>query len=244
MIVLRSVVFNIYYIAWTLLLGILYLPMLALPARWLEPPIRAWLSGFLWGARVIVGIRWRVEGRENLPAGPCIVASKHQSAWETFFFHLLLDCPVYILKKELFSIPLVGWYMRKTGMVGIDRKAGGAALKYMLRGAEERIGQGRPIVIFPEGTRVAPGDASKPYQPGVAALYSRLGARAPVVPVALNTGVFWGRNSFIKRPGEVVVRILPPIPPGLDKKAFLSTLHDQIEETTAELCGVPTSRVP
>lgn len=242
--VLRSSVFNVFYVAWTLLLGVLYLPLLALPARWLDPPVRFWLRGFLWGARLLVGIRWRVEGRENLPAGACIIAAKHQSAWETFFFHLLLDRPVYILKKELFSIPLVGWYMRKVGTVAIDRKAGAAALKYMLREAEDRVAHGRQIVIFPEGTRVAPGAASKPYKSGVAALYGRLGERAPVVPVALNTGLFWGRNSFIKRPGEVVVRILPPLPAGLDKKVFLATLHDRIEGATGDLCGVAAPQVP
>ncbi|MGC2857382.1 lysophospholipid acyltransferase family protein [Novispirillum sp. DQ9] len=237
MIILRSIVFNIFYVLWTLLLGLAYLPMLLLPARWIDAPIRVWLRGFLLGAWVLLGIRWRVEGRENLPAGACIVASKHQSAWETFFFHLLLDRPVYILKKELFSIPLVGWYMRKVGTVAIDRKAGAAALKYMLREADDRVAKGRQIVIFPEGTRVAPGAPSKPYKPGVAALYARLGDRAPVVPVALNTGLFWGRNSFLKRPGMVVVRILPPIPAGLDKQVFMTTLHDRIEAATADLCG-------
>lgn len=233
---LRSVLFNIVYVAWTLLLGVLYLPLLALPPRYLDGPMRFWLRGFLWAGRVILGIRWRVEGRENIPRGACIIAAKHQSAWETFFFHLLLDRPVYILKKELFSIPLVGWYMRKTGMIGIDRKAGATALKLMMRGADERFAEGRPIIIFPEGTRVAVND-SKPYQPGVAALYARVGDRAPVVPVALNTGLVWGRNSFIKRPGEVVVRVLPPIPAGLDKKTFLDTLRTQIETNTRELCG-------
>ncbi|MFA7431641.1 MAG: lysophospholipid acyltransferase family protein [Rhodospirillaceae bacterium] len=243
MVVVRSVLFNTFYVTWTLLLGTLLIPFLLLPPRFLDRPVRFWLRGFLVGAWVIAGIRWRVEGRENLPKGPCIIASKHQSAWETFFFHLLVDHPVYILKKELFSVPFAGWYMKKTGMIGIDRKAGGMALKVMLRGADERIAQGRQIILFPEGTRVAP-HTSHPYQPGVAALYARAGDRAPVVPVALNTGLFWGRNKFLKHPGEVVVRIMPPIPPGLDKKVFLDILRERIDTATAELCGDGPPQVP
>ncbi|KJS36876.1 MAG: acyl-phosphate glycerol 3-phosphate acyltransferase [Rhodospirillaceae bacterium BRH_c57] len=243
MVFIRSVLFNIFYILWTVVVGTLYLPLLLLPARFLDGPIRFWLRGFLVGAWVFAGIRWRVEGRENLPNGPCILASKHQSAWETFFFHLLVDRPVYVLKKELFNIPLAGWYMRKTGMIGIDRKAGGTALKAMLRGADQRIAEGRPIILFPEGTRVPP-HGFHPYQPGIAALYGRVGGHAPVVPVALNTGMFWPRKSFLKRPGEVVVRIMPPLPPGLDKKVFLETLRTEIDTATAELCGDPPPQVP
>lgn len=232
----RSLLFNVFYVAWTAALGVLYLPLLALPRRFLLPGVRLWVRGILGAARLLTGIRWRVEGRENLPSGPCIVAAKHQSAWETFFFHILLAEPVYILKKELLHIPLVGWYMRKAGMIGIDRKAGAGALKLMMRHAQAALDDGRQIVIFPEGTRVAP-QASRPYQPGVAALYSRFGHRVPVVPVALNTGLFWGRRSFVKRPGEVVVRILPPVAPGLDKKAFLETLRTRIEDASTALCA-------
>lgn len=233
--VIRSTLFNIYYVLWTLVLGTLLLPLLAAPHKVVLAGIKLWLRGFIGGAHLIAGIKWRIEGLENLPEGACIVASKHQSAWETFFFHFLVADPVYILKKELLHIPLVGWYMRKTGMLAVDRKAGGAALKYVLRGAEEKLANGRQIIIFPEGTRVAP-LAEHPYQPGVAALYARFGSRYPVIPVALNTGMFWGRKSFTKRPGTVVVRILPAMPPGLDKKAFAEELRRRIESATAELC--------
>lgn len=240
MVVLRSLLFNIFYIFWTLLLGTLYLPLLAGPRRLLMPFIRFWLRGFLWAARLICGIRWRVEGRENLPQGACIIAAKHQSAWETFFFHLLLDDPAYVLKKELLSLPLVGWQMRKAGSIAIDRKAGMGALKQVLKQAEPVIAANRQIIIFPEGTRVPP-LTDAPYHPGISALYSRFSGssatpQAPVVPVALNSGVMWGRNAFLKHPGTVVLRILPPMDGDLDKKTFLKRLKSTIDETSNELC--------
>lgn len=240
MIVLRSMLFNLFYVFWTFSLGFLYLPLLAGPRALLMPFVRFWLRGFIVGARVICGIRWRVEGRENLPQGACIVASKHQSAWETLFFHLLLDDPAYILKKELLRIPLVGWYMHKAGSIAIDRKAGMGALRQVLTRAEPVLAAGRQIIIFPEGTRVPP-LADTPYHPGVSALYGRFSKaeatpHAPVVPVAVNSGVMWGRNSFLKRPGTVVLRILPPIEGDLDKKTFLKRLKSTIDETSRELC--------
>lgn len=235
---LRSVLFNIYYIVWTLLMGVVYLPLLVvLPKRAFTSMVRIWLNGLIGGARVLVGIRWRIEGKENLPQGACIVVSKHQSAWETLFFHILLADPVYVLKKELLSIPLVGWYMRKTGMIAIDRNAGASALRGMLKQADAVLAENHQIVIFPEGTRVIPGD-QKPWQPGVGALYGRFGDRIPVVPVALNSGLVWPRNSFVKTPGEVVVRVLPPMPVGLDKRAFVEQVRQTIETATDELCGI------
>lgn len=248
MIVLRSVLFNIFYLGWTLLLAVLYLPLLAGPRRLLMPFVRFWLRGFIGGARVIAGIRWRVEGRENLPKGACIIASKHQSAWETLFLHLLLDDPAYVLKKELLRLPLVGWYMAKAGSIAIDRKAGMGALKQVMRRAEPVLAEGRQIIIFPEGTRVAP-LVEAPWHPGVSALYSRFSStgsvpHAPVVPVALNSGVFWGRNSFLKRPGTVVLRILPPMPPDLDKKTFLAELRARIDGTSDELARAAGASPP
>lgn len=240
MIVLRSLVFNLYYIVWTLVIGALLTPLLIGPRKLLMPFIRFWLRGFIGGARILVGINWRVEGRENLPKGACIIACKHQSAWETLFLHLLLDDPAYVLKKELLRLPLVGWQMKKAGSIAIDRKAGMGALRQVLRKAEPVLREGRQIIIFPEGTRVPP-LAEAAWQPGVGALYTRFSSpdseiKAPVVPIALNSGVFWGRNAFIKRPGTVILRIMPPMPEGLDKKAFLKELRTRIDGTSRELC--------
>lgn len=234
--VLRSILFNIYYVLCIVFFGTILLPVLPFHRRWIAPLIRFWLLSILMGARVLCGIRWRIEGRENLPEGACILASKHQSAWETFFFHTLVPDPVYVLKRELLRIPFVGWYMQGTQMIAVDRSAGAAALKQVLREAEPALlSEHRQLVIFPEGTRVLPG-TSAPWQPGVVALYNRFGKQVPVLPVALNSGVFWPRNSFMKKPGEIVVRILPPMPTDLDKKAFAQELESRIETACHELC--------
>jgi 1-acyl-sn-glycerol-3-phosphate acyltransferase len=142
------------------------------------------------------------------------------------FLSCYLNYPAFVLKRELLSIPLFGWYLRKVGMIAVDRAAGASALRNMARQASEAFAEGRSILIFPEGTRVPPGE-SRPYHPGVAALYTQL--KVPVVPVALNSGLFWGRRSFVKRPGTVTVQFLPPIPPGLDRKAFMRELESRIE---------------
>jgi 1-acyl-sn-glycerol-3-phosphate acyltransferase len=236
---LRSVIYNIFYVLWSLFMALTYLPLLPIlsPRQFLKL-VRFWLAGMIWGARIICGIRWRIEGRENLPQGACIIASKHQSAWETLFYHLLVEDPVYALKKELLSIPLIGLYMRKTRMIAVDRGAGAAALRTVLRKAEPALAENRQMIIFPEGTRVAPGD-HKPWQPGVAALYARFGDQVPLIPVALNSGLCWGRNSFIKRPGLITIKILPPVPKGLSKKEVVDYLKEAIESSSDALCETP-----
>lgn len=230
---LRSVLFNIGYVTWTALLGVLYLPLLLAPRRVVVTGTKVWLAGLRWMAHTVAGVHTRIEGREHLPDGPVILAAKHQSALDTFLFHGLLDDPVYVLKRELFRIPLVGWYMQASGMIGIDRSAGASALRAMLSACGTALEEGRQIIIFPEGTRVAPGD-SRPYHPGVAALAARV-PTVPVVPVTLNTGVLWGRKAFLKRPGTVTLRLLPPMDPGLDRRTFLNTLRERIDTAAAAL---------
>lgn len=235
-IILRSLAFNIAALIWTVVLCVLYLPALVLPRRAAQEGARFWLRGLLAITALICGLRYRVTGGEHVPPGPLIIAAKHQSAWDTFIFHQLLADPVFVMKRELFRIPLVGWYMQKAGSIGIDREAGLRSLKVLVGDAERALAEGRQVIVFPEGTRVAPG-AHAPYHGGVAALYAR--CNVPVVPVALNSGLFWGRRSFKKRPGTITVAFLPPIPPGLDRRAFLATLHERIESATDRLCGVP-----
>jgi len=230
---LRSLAFNVVYVTWTLILAVLYLPLLAAPRPVMVRATKLWLTGLRTAAWVLAGVRYRLEGLENLPAGPVILAAKHQSAWDTFMFHRLLDDPAYVLKRELLRIPLVGWYMRATGMIGVDRSAGASALKNMLRSCGAVLDAGRQVIIFPEGTRAAP-DEHRPYHPGVAALYQAF-PKVPVVPVALNSGYLWGRKAFLKRPGVVTVHILPAIPPGLDRRRFLATLRETIETATVDL---------
>lgn len=237
---LRSLLFNVCYVGWTSLLAIGYLPLFLAPRRVIVAATKLWLAGLRGLAAHVAGVRVRLEGLENLPPGPAIIAAKHQSALDTFVFHGLLDDPVYILKRELFRIPLVGWYMRASGMIGIDRSAGASALRTMLEACGEALADNRQIIIFPEGTRVAPGD-KRPYHPGVAALYARF-PDVPVIPVALNTGLLWRRKAFWKIPGVVTVRLLAPLPSGLDRRAMLAELSHRIEDACAAL-PAPTTAV-
>jgi 1-acyl-sn-glycerol-3-phosphate acyltransferase len=230
--VLRSVLFNLLYGLWTAGMHIICLPLLFASRGAVQAAGGIWIDGTLWLLKHVAGIGYRVTGTEHLPSTPAIYASKHQSAWETLFLSRYLDYPAFVLKKELLSIPLFGWFLKKAGMIAVDRKGGASALRSMARQATETLESGRSILIFPEGTRVAPGQ-TKPYQPGVAALYTQ--QKVPVVPVALNSGLFWGRRAFIKKPGTVVVQILPPIPPGLDRKAFMRDLESRIEPASAAL---------
>jgi 1-acyl-sn-glycerol-3-phosphate acyltransferase len=199
---------------------------------------RWWSGTVLALARGIAGIEYELRGAEHLPRGAGIIAMKHQSAWDTLAVPALIGDVAIVLKRELLWIPFYGWYARKAGMIPIDRGAGATALKSMLRRAREVVAERRPIVIFPEGTRTAVG-AKRAYHPGVAALYSQLGL--PVVPVAVNSGLFWPRRSFLKRPGRIVVEALPPLPPGLDRKAFLAELQSRIEAATERLVAEASS---
>ena len=184
--------------------------------------------------RVVTGLGYRVEGAENIVAGPVIYASKHQSAWDTMIFPVILKKPAVVLKKELRRIPFYGWYLNKYGCIGIDRSAGAKALRSMVQEARAAIAAGRPIVVFPEGTRTSPGEHGT-YLSGVAALYREL--EIPVIPVALNSGLFWSRRSYLRRPGTITLRFLPPIPPGLERKSFMERLESEIETAQVQLIG-------
>ena len=232
MLAARSLIFNLLFYAWTVALSIAILPVLLMPPRATVAVARFWARSVAWLARVVVGLDWELRGREHLPDGPFVLAIKHQSAWDTIMYVLMVDEPAIVLKRELMWIPLYGWYLNKSGMIPIDRGAGGAALRKMLRRCRAALDAGRPIVIAPEGTRTAPG-TSAPYHPGVAALYSHLDV--PVVPAALNAGLYWGRRSFLRRPGRITVAFLEPMPAGLDRAAFMADLKERIETATAEL---------
>jgi 1-acyl-sn-glycerol-3-phosphate acyltransferase len=185
-------------------------------------------------ARVLLGIDWRVEGRENLPARPAVILAKHQSAWETMAFQLIFPPQVLVLKRELLWIPFFGWGLALMSPIAIDRSRGLAALREIARRGKQRLAQGFWVVVFPEGTRVAPG-ASRDYHPGGAWLACASGA--PVVPVAHNAGLLWPRNAFLKRPGTVTVRIGPPIDAAnRDAKTINELARTCIEEQQRALC--------
>lgn len=232
MTVLRSLLFNLYFFAWTLVVGLLCLPLLLGGWRLANRFGRWWAGTILAGARVICGLKGEFRGLQHLPPGPCIVAMKHQSAWDTLAAPQFLANPAFVLKQELLRLPVFGWYLGRCRMLPIDRKGGAKALKDLVAAAEARKAEGRPIVIYPEGTRRAPGDPPA-YHVGVAALYQALDL--PVVPVALNSGLYWRRNAFAKRPGTVVVELLEPIPAGLDRRVFMRTLQARIEGASQRL---------
>ncbi|CAA7616421.1 1-acyl-sn-glycerol-3-phosphate acyltransferase [Magnetospirillum sp. UT-4] len=226
----RSLLFFVALQVWTLGLGTLYLPLLLAPRAAATAAAKVWVRGVFVLLKTLCGLSWQVRGTP--PAGAALVASKHQSTLETFAYRLILSDPAVILKKELLRIPIFGWYLGKTGVIAIDRAAGTRALKDMVKGAGEAVAEGRQVLIFPEGHRMDVGEAPD-YHSGVAMLYAALGVAC--VPAALNTGMFWGRGSLAKRPGIATIEFLEPIPPGLDRKAFMAELQRRIEEASARL---------
>jgi 1-acyl-sn-glycerol-3-phosphate acyltransferase len=228
----RSIVFNaLFYLnLFARLVGIL--PTLVMPRRFIQAAARAWARSSLWLLRVVCNINVEFRGLEKIPPGALLVASKHQSAWETFALLTLFPDFAYILKRELMWLPFFGWYMWRAGMIPVDRGARSQALAAMGKHATAALAEGRQIIIFPEGTRRAPG-APPNYKFGVAHLYGETGVTC--LPIALNSGLFWPRRSFRRFPGTVRVEILDPIEPGLDKQAFLARLQDDIETATARL---------
>jgi len=228
----RSLVFSaLFYVNITVRM-LVALPTILLPYAALHSVLRHYASSTLWFLRVVCGTRVEWRGREKLPAGAYIVACKHQSLWETFAMFMVLPDPTYVLKRELMWLPLFGWLATKARMIPIDRGSHTKALASMVAAARREAARGRQIVIFPEGTRRPPG-AKPRYLPGVAFLYSELGL--PCVPIALNSGLFWPRRSLRRYPGTVLVEVLDPIPPGLEKREFLSRLQNATEEATARL---------
>lgn len=227
---LRSLIFYVCFIGWTVITAFVGVFLLPLPQSCTLRLGRIWSGGILAMLRGLVDIRYEVRG--TIPSGPALIASKHQSSWETFMFPVLLGTPAYVLKRELTLIPLLGQCFRKAGHIAVDRSAGAKALRPMINQARAVAAEGRQIVIFPEGTRTAPGETGT-YQPGVSALYLQLGL--PVVPVAVNSGIYWPRRTIRKRPGTIVIAFLDPIEPGLRREPFATKLKDQIETATREL---------
>jgi len=233
LLVVRSAAFDLFFYLWTFLFCLAVLPVYPfLSAGGMRATARFWERVALAGLKLMVGLDHEVRGLAHLPGKPAIIAAKHQSAWETLAFHALVPEVAIGLKEELTRIPVFGWYLMKAGNIRIDRGAAARALRSLVEGARRAKGQGLSVLIFPEGTRRGPDDPPD-YKPGVAALYSTL--ELPVVPVALNSGLFWPRRSAVKRPGRIAVEFLEPIPPGLDRKTFMRLLEERIETATARL---------
>ena len=234
MIVLRSSVFALALILITPPYAILALATFPLPRLARYRVISGWSRLVLLLSRTILGIDWKIEGKEHLPSRPSVILSKHQSAWETLAFQKIFPPQVHVLKRELLWIPFFGWGLALMSPIAIDRSRGVAALRSMARRGRERLEQGFWVVVFPEGTRVRPGER-RAYHLGGAWLATASGA--PVVPVAHNAGLVWPRNAFLKRPGTVTVRIGPPIETqDRDPKAVNAMVETWIEEQQKALC--------
>jgi 1-acyl-sn-glycerol-3-phosphate acyltransferase len=231
---LRSGLFALAQLLVTPPYALVALATFPLPRMWRYRVISGWSRLNVWLARAILGIDWRVEGREHLPDRPAVILAKHQSAWETMAFQLIFPPQVHVLKRELLWIPFFGWGLALMSPIAIDRSRGGAALRAIARRGRERLAQGFWVVVFPEGTRVRPGER-RAYQLGGAWLAAAAGA--PVVPVAHNAGLYWPRNAFLKRPGTITVRIGPSIDAASgDAKAVNQLAETWIEEQQKALC--------
>lgn len=223
MAVFRSLLFAFIFYAGTVPAVLLSFPISLLGTAAIRWWAQMWVRFHKFCARWLLGVKTRVEGTP--PRGACLVACKHQAMYETLEIILMLDEPAIVLKRELSDIPLWGWVTRRYGAIPVDRKGGAAALRRMMRAAEGAIAEGRPIAIFPEGTRVPPGE-QPPLQPGFAGLYRAL--KLPVVPVAVDSGRLWPKGRLVKRPGIVTMRFLDPIPPGLPRAEIEARVHAAI----------------
>ena len=239
LILVRSIVFNVLFYLNTAFWLLVALPTFFMPYQAIIEVARAWGKVNLFLLRVVAGIRIEIRGREKIPSGPILVASKHQSAWETFALIPLFRSPVFIVKRELQWIPIFGWLMIKGRMVPVDRSAGSQALLAMTERARTELADNRQLIIFPEGTR-RPAGAEPRYKYGVAHLYAAEGV--PCVPIALNSGLFWPRRSIRRIPGTVILEVLDPIPPGLDKDEFFERMKNAIETATARLIAEAKGR--
>ncbi len=230
--VLRSVLFNILFYLNLVLHIVVATPTFVLPRRVFMAIAKSWGHTSNWLLRVVAGVKVEYRGLEKIPPGALLVASKHQSFWEAFTLLTLFDDPAFIVKRELMWIPFFGWLLWKADQVPVDRKAKGGAMAGMIQSARKALGEGRQIVIFPEGTRTEPG-APPAYKGGLASLYAA--TNVPCVPVALNSGLYWPRRKFLRRPGTIVLEVLDPIPPGLDRGEFAARLEREIETAQGRL---------
>ena len=240
MIALRSTLFTLILAGWTVFCGTLVLCAYVLPEAYRFKSCYAicqmWRYGFMAMCHMVLGIRCQIEGRENISAAPAIYLVKHQSAWETIALQIWTPPAIFVLKRELLAIPFFGWALWGLRMIWIDRSAGKAALEKIVTQGQKRLGQGLSIIIFPEGTRVAPGKMGK-FKLGGARLAVRTGA--PVIPVAHNAGELWPKNAFIKKSGTITVRFGPAIDPaGLTEIELNERVETWIREAMRELPAV------
>lgn len=228
----RSLLFTLWLYLSMPLFAVVLSPALLMPHKAAMGVIKLWARFVLFGLRWIAGIKVEVRGLEHRPTGPALIAAKHQGMLDVVAPFAFLDDPCFVLKKELMPLPFFGWFAWKTKMIAVDRAAHAKALKDMVRQTRARMADDRQILIFPEGTRTAPGEPAD-YKPGVAAIYRDVDA--PCWPVATNSGVHWPAHGFKRYPGTVVFEFLPPIPAGLKRAEFMKQLESRIEGASIAL---------
>lgn len=236
----RSLLFTVWLYLAMAVVAVGLSPALLMPHRYAMGVIRIWAHTTLFGLRWIAGVKVEFRGLEHRPTGQALLAGKHQGMLDIVIPFVMLDDPCMVMKQELMPLPFIGWFARKSKMIAVDRSAGSAALKDMVKQARARIAEGRQIMIFPEGTR-APVGAVPDYKPGIAALYRDLDA--PCTPVATNSGVHWPAHGFRRYPGTVVYEFLPAIPAGLKRAEFMERLEAEIEAASGALLPAPVSRI-
>lgn len=227
---LRSILFNLALYFTAIVTGLLATPALFGPRMGAVFVITKLSQASLWLLKITAGTRYEIRG--EIPSGSTLVAAKHQSMWDTIVLVAILNDPAIVLKSELLWVPYYGWFSKKAGMIAIDRGSGASAIRRLIAQGKAALAASRPIIIFPEGSRMAP-DAAPDYKPGIAALYRQLGVAC--VPAAVNSGLYWPRRRFLRKPGTIVLEFLPAIPAGLDRATFMTTLETTIEAATARL---------
>lgn len=232
MTLLRSYLFVALFYLWSVFVAVVLSPALLGPRAWAMSLIGMWGRGTVWLLEVCCGIKVEIRGRQHMPTGAALVAPKHQCMFDVFAQFAWLPHACFVMKKELTWIPFFSWFAAKARMIVVDREGHSAALKKLVRDAKDRFADHRQLLIFPEGTRVAPG-VKGDYKPGIAALYRELDV--PVVPVATNSGVHWPKHGFLRKPGTIVFEYLEPIPPGLKRAEFMRLLEERIETASNKL---------
>ncbi len=234
---LRSILFCAAVVIWTIVVS------LTVPFLWLfnasSATVRAvsqvWARTIMFLFRVVLGLDYREIGRGNVPDGPCIIACNHQSLWETAALSAIFPDASIVAKKELGKLPIVGWFLQRYPMILVDRAAGRQALKLMVEEATRAVGEGRKVLLFPQGTRQAVGEPMVFQAAGISALYTSL--NVPVVPAACNSGLYWGKKTLMICSGTITLSFLPPIAPGLNRKEFQPMLEKMIAEESERLVG-------
>ena len=230
--IFRSIFFYLLLGFWTILMGILCLPYLILPSDYLNKPVKIWISGIFILLKYVCNITHEIQGIDNIPSEAVLVASKHQSAFETFALFYYLPKAIFIHKKQLFFIPIFGQYLKKINMISIDRKGGASTMRLMLKQTKEKVLHGFSIIIFPEGTRKKPG-AKPDYKSGFIGIYNKM--KTQILPVAVNSGKCWPKHTFIKKSGIVIIKFLPVIKSHLSRNEVLSEVEKKIEEATNKI---------